>query len=240
MSTVKKFALLLLLVVAAPLFLSGCIEFTLHLTINRNLTSDLDITLTMPRALLALEPELEEKFLREKKEELARQGFEVADHTGDSMIGFRATKKLQSVEELAGLSLARDMGLEGRDIFTVEKKALTTTYYLDADVDLSDLIGEENNRIFALFPPDMRFLLTLPVRPLDHNATSITADERTLEWTLSLEGGNHIELAARVPNPSAVILGIVLILLLLGAIIAAIYLRKSSAGARTGKKAAAK
>ena len=99
------------------------------------------------------------------------------------------------------MSLAQDMGLEGRDIFTVEKKALTTIFYLDADVDLSHLIGEENNRIFALFPPDMRFLLTLPVRPLAHNATSITADERTLEWALSLEGGNHIELAARAPNP---------------------------------------
>ena len=240
MSTVKKIALLLLFAVAAPLILSGCVKFSLHLTLNRELTSDIDITLTLPRALLALYPELEEKFLKEKREELARQGFEVADYAGDSLIGFKATKKLQSVEELAGLSLARDMGLEGRDIFTVEKKALTTTYYLNADVDLSHLIGEENNKVFALFPPDMRFLLTLPVRPLEHNATSITADERTLEWALSLEGSNHIELAARVPNPAAIILGLVFILILLGAIIATIYLRISSAGARSSKKAGAK
>ena len=56
MSTVKKIALLLLFAVAAPLILSGCVKFSLHLTLNRDLTSDIDITLTLPRALLALYP----------------------------------------------------------------------------------------------------------------------------------------------------------------------------------------
>ena len=100
-------------------------------------------------------------------------------------------------------------------------------------------MGKRITRSLPFFP-DMRFLLTLPVRPLEHNATSITADERTLEWALSLEGSNHIELAARVPNPAAIILGLVFILILLGAIIATIYLRISSAGARSSKKAGAK
>lgn len=239
MAQVKKIALLLLFAVAAPLILSGCIKFSLHLTINRDRTSDLDIILIMPRTLLAIEPELEQKFLKEKKDELARQGFAVTDYARDNMVGFKASKKLRSVEEVAGLSLARDMGLKGQNIFTVEKKALATTYYLDADVDLSSLLGEDS-RVIALFPPDMRFILTLPVRPITHNATGITADERTLEWILSPEGNNHIQLTARAPNPLAIILGIVLAFLLPGAIFAAVYIRKSSAGAQAGKKAGAK
>lgn len=224
MSTIKKISLLLLIALAAPLLLSGCLKFNLHLTVNRNRTADLEITLVAPAALLTMEPELEKKFFKDKREELAAQGFAVSDYEGDNLIGFRATKRLHSVEDLADLQLAGDLGLKGREVFTAQKSAFTTTYLLDTDLDLSNLMGEQS-KMLALFTPDLRFVLTLPVKPLAHNATAVTADERTLEWSLSPTGNNHLQLTARAPNLSAVIVVIVIAVMVPGSIIIIVVYR---------------
>lgn len=226
MSRVKKIFLLLLVAVVVPLVLGGCLEFNMHLTINPNRTADLEIEMNVPEILLLMKPELKVElgnYLGEKKGELAGQGFEVIDSEKNDGVGFRAAKRLQSVEDLAQLGLASDIGLKDQKIFTVKKNILTTTYYLDADLDLGGMIGEQNGTLGLL--SRMRFVLTLPVRPLNHNADTVTEDERTLEWVLSPMESNNLQLTARAPNLSAVIIGIVLIVALPGSIIIVLVYR---------------
>lgn len=235
-----KHIALLLIIMAVSILLTGCVEFNIHMTINKNRTADLDVTLLAPRALLAMEPELEKKYFEEKKDELASQGFTVTDYTEENVVGFQASRKLQSVEELSSLALAGELGIKDHEVFKVEKGVLTTTYHLDADIDLRDLFAEENN-MRAFSTPRMRFIITLPVKPLEHNATSVTEDERTLEWTLSPTRQTHLELTARAPNLSAVIAGIVIVVAAVITLVVVIYRRKQPAGStRKQAKSSAK
>lgn len=235
MSRTKK-TILLLVIAAVPLILSGCLEFKMHLTINPNRSADLEITLSAPEMLLLMKPEQKaelESFFEEKRADLAAQGFTITDPDRDDIVGFKAVKRLRSAEELAELGLARDIGLKDGPIFTVKKGVLTTTYYLDADLDLRELIGEQNSALALL--SKMRFILTLPVKPLEHNATSVTEDERTLEWTLSPAEPNNLQLAARAPNLAAVIIGIIIAIMVPGSIIILVVYRPILKQDRWGK-----
>lgn len=225
MSKSRK-AALLLVITAVSLLLCGCLKFNMHLTINRNRTADLEITLTAPKTLLALDPALEQKFFIEKKKELADEGFIISEPDGEQ-VGFIASRRLESVEDLAGLGMMGDLGMHDQEIFTVEKGVLTTTYYLDADLDLRDLIGEEGGNS-AMLLSDLNFLLTLPVKPLKHNADEITDDERTLFWKLSPTGVNHLQLSARAPNLMAVLIGVAAAVVLIASIIAVVVYRSRS------------
>ncbi len=237
MSRIKKITLLLVLA-AVPLLLSGCLEFKMHLTINPNRSADLEITLSAPELLLMMKPENKselEQFFEEKKEELAAEGFTISELERDDTAGFKAVKRLRSVEHLADLNLAREMGLDGQQIFSVKKGLLTTTYYLDAALDLKDLIGEQNETLALL--SKMRFILTLPVRPLEHNATAISEDERTLEWALSPAESNNLQLTARAPNLVAVIIGIVIAVMVPGSIIILVVYRPILKGEPRARRA---
>lgn len=236
MSRIKKIILLLVIAVV-PLLLSGCLELKMHLTINPNRSADLEITLSAPELLLLLKPENKaelEEFLEEKKAELAAEGFTISELERDDTAGFKAVKRLPSVEHLADLGLARDIGLKDQQIFTVKKSALTTTYHLDADLDLKDLIGEQNETLALL--SKMRFILTLPVKPLDHNATTVSEDERTLEWALSPAESNNLQLTARAPNLAAVIIGIVIAVMVPGSIIILVVYRPVLKQERSAKR----
>lgn len=235
MPKIGKAALLFLITLATPLLLCGCLKFNMHLTINRNRTADLEITLTAPKTLLALDPELEQKLFKDKQEELAEQGFSISDPEDEQRAGFIAAKRLKSVEDFAELEITGDLGLHDREIFTVEKSALTTTYHLDADLDLQDIIGEESGSS-ALLLSDLNFILTLPVKPLEHNADAVTEDGRTLVWKLSPTKVNRLQLTARAPNLSAVLIGIAAFVLLIASVTTFLIYRSRVKQARPSVK----
>lgn len=236
MSRLRNIIALVPVLMIAPLLLCGCLKFNMHLKINRNRTADLEITLLAPKTLLALDPDMEQKLFKEKREELAGQGFTISDPEDEQRVGFIANKRLASVEDFAALEMTGDLGLHDQEIFTVEKSALTTTYYLDADLDLQDLIGEESGSSTLLLS-DLNFLLTLPVKPLEHNADEITEDGRTLLWKLSPTGVNHLQLTARAPNLAAVLVGVAALVILLAAmIVAVIYRVRINKASLSGKK----
>ncbi len=220
----KNMGLLLLIIIAAPLMLTGCLKFDIHLTINKNGTADVDIILLAVETLVTLDKDLERDLFTGKKERLAELGFAITDYTEKNLIGFKATKRLQSVEEFSTLGLAGDIGLEGRDPFSVMKGVLTSTYNLDADIDLRPLFAEHSD-MFTLFSPDLRFSVTLPAKPLSHNATSVTVDGRTLTWDLSPDARNKIQFTARAPNLTAVVILLALAVVLVGAIMTVLIRR---------------
>ena len=106
---------------------------------------------------------------------------------------------MNSLEEFSALGLGDDLGLGDQELFTVEESLFFTTYHLHADINFQDLFGDESE-MMVLFTPDLRFILTLPVSPLQHNASSVSSDGKTLEWILSPTKVNQISLSARAPN----------------------------------------
>ncbi len=238
MNRKKNLLILLVVTVVLPFLLTGCFKFSMHLTLNKDGTADMDIIMAASQMLLTMGTGMESSIFGDKREQLDEQGFEITDYSEENMVGFRATKRMQSVEDFSSLGLGDDMGLGDQEIFTVEKGALTTTYHLNADINFGDLLGEESD-MMALLAPDMLFILTLPVKPLEHNATSVSDDGKTVEWKLSPTKVNNIQLSARAPNATAIATGAIVGVALLGLIPVFIFIRKRKAGSQSNRKAKA-
>jgi hypothetical protein len=234
MNRIKNILLLILVAVAVSLLLTGCFKFSIHLTVNKNGTADVDIIMAASQALVTMGAGLESGIFGDRKEQLAEQGFAISDYYEGNMAGFRAIKRVESVKDFSSLGFANDLGLDGQEIFSVEKHALTTTYHLNAELNFGDLFAEDSDRM-ALFSPDMRFILTLPIKPLEHNATTVSADGKTLEWQLSPTKRNEIKLIVRTPNLTSIVIGSAAAVLLLGLIPAGLIIRKRRAGSPAGR-----
>src|SRR5690606_30522362 len=122
-------------------------------------------------------------------------------------------KHYNSIRDFKGF---REMfNQEGEIPLKVKKSLFTTTYILDANIDLSnlaiseekDFIGLETAMINSI---DLRFLLTLPVKIENHNASNVTDEGKTLEWILIPGEDNPIHLEAKIINITniAVIIGL--------------------------------
>ncbi len=70
----------------------------------------------------------------------------------------------------------------------------------------------------------MEFVVTLPSKPLSHNATSVSEDGKTLTWDFSTMESQNIDFTFKDPGafPWLIVLGCLIILLLLAVIIFAI------------------
>lgn len=226
----KTLAMLFLIMAVAPFLLTGCFKFSLHLTVNRNGSADMDIIMAASQALVAMGMGLENSIFGDKREQLAEQGFAISDYTAENLTGFRATKRMKTLEEFSALGLGDDLGLGDQELFTVEKGPFFTTYHLHAEINFLDLFGDESE-MMVLFAPDMRFILTLPVTPLEHNASSVSSDGKTLEWILSPTKVNQISLSARVPNTNALLVIILAALILASSIVLIILRQKRKAAA---------
>ncbi len=226
----KNLVLLLFITAVAPFLLTGCFKFSLHLTVNRNGSADVDIVMAASRTLVSMGTGLENSLLVDKREQLAEQGFAISDYTAENLTGFQATKRMKTLEEFSSLGLGDDLGLGDQELFTVEKDFFFTTYHLNAEINLLDLIGDKIG-MMALFSPDMRFILTLPVEPLKHNASSVSPDGKTLVWILSPTQVNQISLSASVPNTNALVTVILVVLILVLTIVMIIVRQKRKAAA---------
>ena len=185
--------------------LTGCVELTYHATVNKDGSLDLEYTYAATRAPLAE--------LRQKAE---RDGFTVTDYTSDGLVGIRARKHFASPPEDLMLpeEFSKAIGSTGKPIVSIKKGIFHTTYNASADVDLSwgsSSTGQAQlEDEFAPFGEvlgdamvsqiKIRVLVTLPCKPLQHNATQASKDGKTLEWRLIPGRKNRLELRARVPN----------------------------------------
>lgn len=115
----------------------------------------------------------------------------------------------------------------------IEKKLFTTTYKLSALVDMgaekskpakpgapptSDTateMGKKFGESMASSMFDFSFVLTLPVKPKSNNATTISADGRTLEWQLKPGEVNKLQTELTVPNVANIITAFILLLALI-------------------------
>ena len=66
---------------------------------------------------------------------------------------------------------------------------------------------------------DLSFSLTLPIKPLTHNADHVSPDGKTLTWDISLLQPNTVNVVVKAPNIKRIVwtagLGIVLLALVI-------------------------
>ncbi len=196
------------------LLLSACARGEAHVMVNRDNSTDLEAfvsisdqalqTLNFPDALSFITRLLEPYEIEVKElQEAGRQGLEFRRH-------FAAEQRTDSTTTTGakplppGLSFTR---LETAHLFTTE-------YNIQAQADLMKFMsggGLESwtQRIHSMNfltkrlldnQLDLSFSLTLPIKPLTHNADHVSSDGKTLTWDISLLQPNTVNVVVNAPN----------------------------------------
>lgn len=210
------------------ILLTGCAEAIIHVTANKDGSSDIEYKLNLNKSTLALlassgtgDP------LEEMKNSFKHKGFKVENYNTDQTTGVIAKKHFKTAEEVASFYNTNDLGNVGSmPKVTVTKGFFIDKYVLDGDVDLSKMTsstGTEQDLISnaMLSQIKMKFMLTLPVKTDSNNAAEVTDNGKTLSWNLVPGENNKIKLEASTPNivsiaaVSAVTLGFTAIIIVI-------------------------
>lgn len=209
------------LVLLISLMLTGCFDVRIHLKVNLNGSGEVEVFMKANRNVMFFGDPFEEIM-----SDLELDGFTIEDYAEGNEVGFLAQKKASSLDELTHLKLGEDMVISDKEMVTVDEGLFKNTFIVDAELDLNEILGEDMAGMARL--ADIRFALTLPIRPSDHNATAVSEDGKTLEWKLLPGSSNDIQVAASAPNINIVFL--LLAVVGAGAVLLIVFrLRRSSA-----------
>lgn len=244
----KKWTKIMGFLLILTVFLTGCIDADLHVTINRDGSGQYELkVLTNPLIL----PQF-----NDLKNRLANHGYQIRPLDEGDKQGWVAVKEVDSViddppgKELKeqansafhffgkqSASLPQDQHPltagtfptvrgPGKD-FEIKNGLFTTTLVYNTHVDLTHLKPNGAYGLDQLFfnQMNLRFILTLPVKADQSNATQVSPDGKTLTWKIHPGEDNPIYMSVKIPNP--ITWGILILLIMLLLIIAlAVWLRR--------------
>ena len=194
----KKFAILsILLILAATL--TSCVKLDVDLKVKRNGKIDAAVLLATSESVSDFGVGLDEMgFSGEDLKEMQKNGWQIEAYNRDGFIGYRITQSDVGINQI--MKVVSQVDGESADVLT--KKG--TTYTLD--IPVSGILGggaeselAEMASMLRSFGASMKFRITLPDKPLRHNATTVSEDGKTLGWDLlSMETGEsiHVEFKA--------------------------------------------
>lgn len=222
----KKIRALLIFIICT-MCLTGCVRFNTNITIKKNGKADVSM-------LLAMVDMSEygydgQSLTDQEKQDYIDQGWTVEDYSKDGFSGFVLSKNDVELSEL------RDsMETTQQDVSGENSSISFTKQGLKYVMDWQIFDKEEGEQIsayksyFNMTGGYMKMTITLPVKPSNHNATSVSSDGKTLEWDLlNLGSDQNIHLEFVLIN-IGLIIGIytVAFLVIIGIIVAIISANK--------------
>ncbi len=233
MINVKTRILILVLLLTFAIKTGGCMESRMHLTVEKDGSGIIDITVEAEKAIIERAESLAEINLEGLGETLEQEGFELETYETNNKSGFKATRHVESLEDFYLEEETKDPEVIESEIDFHEKEGfLFDTHHFQAEVDPGKITGElmEERGLLSFLAPDFSFALTLPVEPEEHNADHISEDGKTLEWEIDPYKKNLIKASIKTPNPAnlALLTGSVFIIVLLPVYFAARRRKKPS------------
>lgn len=232
----KKWCLIAVLILSLVL-LSGCVEVEYHLKINKDASADLQYKFGMNNGLLGLVSSEGENPIEEMRHEAESQGYKVTNYSNEQITGIIASKHFKTLKEVPGFEdLLRksdsQANIKGETPLVIEKGFFKDRYHLDGHIDLTDMKGNSEDDLEGLgnamlSQVKMRFILTLPYKPTNHNASLVRDDGRTLEWQLIPGQDNKLQMDVVVPNVRNIALCVVGAVLLLAGVSVAIIISRN-------------
>jgi len=223
MKNIKR-TLVALMILVLTMILSGCASATIQLKINSDGSSDLNYKIGVEETTLGMMAGTGQDPFAQITENAKAKGFTTETYKEAGYAGVIAKKHLANVDELASLNLlGNEEGLPG---LKIEKGFFETKYVIDGDFDLSSMkanTGSESdamsNSIIQQF--DVKYVLSMPEAIGKNNATSVSADKKTLTWQLKPGENNKIQMEAAVKNTAniAIVVGIIVVVLIGGVLI---------------------
>jgi len=230
-NNLKKFIGILLTVFLA-IGLTSCVKGKIHLTINKDKTADVEINLGMEKSLYSMLGTTDP--FAELKTSLEKEGYKVTNFNDDNYSGIVGKNHYSDLDKsMKELKLSDKAVLSGNDSLKVDKGFFFNKYIINTNLDMSSLtsdtnITEEEKKFQDMFIKSMSFdfIVTMPIKAIDSNATSISKDKKTYTWKLIPGKNNNISLTLKVPNMVRIIITCAVILLII--ILAVIIIKKKN------------
>ncbi|MYL29639.1 DUF3153 domain-containing protein [Halobacillus halophilus] len=223
----KRLGMLLLV---SLLFISGCVQGDVKLTVNKDKSGDARVQIGVNEEEAGLFMDRMQGVIDEAEQDLESRGYQVEPYEEDGYVGFTAGKAFDNVEEIQvpdqlEQPAAAGIGdvMEGLPVeWSEEPGWFTTTYQVEAEMDLknSGIMGGMQQMVSDQL--DLTFTLDLPIAPEDHNADRVDGNE--LQWDIQTAGTTNMMVEIAVPNIRNIIITAVAALLIIGAVL--FYMRK--------------
>ena len=223
----KKIRAMLVFIICT-MCLTGCVRFNTSITIKSNGKADVSMLMAM---VDTSEYGYDEQSLMsdEERQEYIDQGWEVEDYSKDGFNGYILSKKDVALSELSESmkNTQQDISSDSGDL-SFSKQGFK--YVIDWQV----FDKEEGEQIsayksyFNMTGGYMKMSITLPVKPSSHNATSVSADGKTLEWDLlNLGSDQNIHLEFSLINIGLIVaICLIAFLVIIGIIVAVVIANK--------------
>ena len=188
----------------------------------------------------------DEDIIESLKKDLEDEGFEVTYYKENDISGVIAKKHQESLDDLSIDIFQQNLTAETNgseanaaeidsniNKITVNKGFFQNEYIVKANFDLTSMQTENNNSEGTegdtnqlgkgiadamLNQIDLNFILTLPVKPENHNASQVTNEGKTLTWNLKPGANNEVKVEAKVlnfRNMSLLIVGLLVLIALI-------------------------
>ncbi|MGR9048135.1 EGFR-like transmembrane domain-containing protein [Halobacillus faecis] len=204
--------------------LTACVEGDLKLKINKDGSGEHTITAGVEDETLSRFGNQVGNTMNSVSEELESKGYEVESYQKSGFTGFRAKKNFEDVQEMEILPVSSGMTEAGVAPaignvpveMTTEGGIFTTTYKVEAELDLSNsgVIGGMQSLVADQL--DLTFTLDLPIKPKSHNADRVDGD--VLQWDIRAAGETNMMVEMVVPNVRNIIIAGVAAIVVLGLI----------------------
>lgn len=204
--TVKSMIFMVMMLVT--LFcLTGCANVNYEIRLERNGSGEISYTMGYDKTFMAsmgvntsaLESDTT---LKEMMTDAEKEGYSVEKYEDNDTYGFKASKKVNNVQE--EFSLQNTIGEEkeeSNDKIVYEKTLLKTKYSQDAKMDLAMAEGtstQETAMMKAMIGQiKISYKVVLPFKAGENNATTVSEDGKTLEWKMEAGKVNEIKFAAQ-------------------------------------------
>jgi hypothetical protein len=206
----RKLILLLLILMVA---LTGCMQMDLHITANLDGSGVYEWKF--------LTNSYVQRYLQQVISLFSSQGYRTKSIRENGNVGFTATKSVKNIADeppgnvftTANTTLLvinqggiSDSNRNSHPKLKIDSQFFTTSivFHMDGNMtkmlpNLGDVYSSYANTLLGKVK--MRFLLTLPITPSEHNADKVTSNGKTLIWNLQMGKSNPILVGIKLPTP---------------------------------------
>lgn len=218
-----------LIVALFLILLTGCSSYDMSMSINKNKSMDLSIT------IVSTSKEEISKYVDSLKEKYEVNDFKVEEFTRDNNYGIRITKHYDNIDNnsfaertdkfdlLYLYNNDYDKSIETK-IFNVDKGFASNRYAANFFVDLTNIDIDLSNT-------EVTFVAYLPKGNVSNNASSVSEDGNTLTWNITNKGRTDIEFVFELGSYDTIyfIVAIFIAIFLVFSIISAILSKSGDA-----------
>lgn len=225
-----KRTLKLFILVAVPALLlvglTGCANINYEVKLEKDGSGDVAYIMGYDKNFLtsmqvSIEDLKGDNSFDEMKQEATEEGYTVEEYEDSTTYGFKAYKHVENIQN--EFKVMEDSTED--DAIHYENSLFKTTFSQKANLDLTDLSGEgEEDALTTAIMGQMKisYKIVLPFAVGENNATTVSEDGKTLEWTLKAGQVNEINFTAEQTNlvNIAIIAGAILLVLIIIIVIA--------------------